>query len=56
MSVALRLVEALDAADDCHEHVIVFAAVLLAPLYGRTVSVVDNRHGSWALHRKTHDA
>ena len=43
MSVALRIAERLAAVDDCPETVIVFAAVLFAPLYGRVVTL---RRGS----------
>ena len=39
MSAALRIAERLATADDCPETVIVFAAALLAPLYGRIVTI-----------------
>ena len=46
MSAALRLVERIDDYDDIHEHVELFAAMLLAPVYGRTVSMGrDQIHG-----------
>ena len=55
MSAALQLAEALYEADDADDRCIAFAAVLFAPIYGRTVSVVDDRHGSWTLYRNKHD-
>ena len=39
MSVALRIAERLAAVDDVDERVVVFAAALIAPLYGRAVTV-----------------
>ena len=39
MSAALRIVERLAVVDHADESVVVFAAALLGPLFGRDVSV-----------------
>lgn len=46
MSVALRVAERLAEVDDCPETVIVFAAVLLAPLCGRVVGLRPDGSGN----------
>ena len=45
MSAALRLIESLERFDDLHLNVECFAAALLAPMYGRTVSLRRNVDG-----------
>ena len=46
MSAALRIVERLAVVDDVDERVVVFSAVLLAPLYGRVVGLRPDGSGN----------